>query len=49
MAGGSEGMTGFREGTERQVGVLDLEALVAYLAASSPYTPPAMSRITRLN
>ena len=49
MAGGSEGMTVFREGTERQVGVLDLEALVAYLAASSPYTPPAMSRITRLN
>lgn len=49
IAGGSEGMTVFREGTERQTGVLDLEALVAYLSAHSPYTPPMLGRIGRLN
>jgi 5'-nucleotidase len=49
IAGGSEGMTVFREGTERQVGVLDLEALVAYLGANSPYSPPPLGRIAKLN
>ncbi len=49
IAGGSEGLSVFREGTERQVGVLDLEALVAYLGANSPYSPPAMGRVSRLN
>ena len=49
IAGGSEGMTVFRDGTERQVGVLDLEALVDFLSANSPYTPPALGRISRLN
>jgi 5'-nucleotidase len=49
IAGGSEGMTVFREGTERQVGVLDLEALVGFLGANSPYSPPGVGRITRLN
>ncbi|MBL8523822.1 MAG: bifunctional metallophosphatase/5'-nucleotidase [Betaproteobacteria bacterium] len=49
VAGGSEGLTVFRDGTERQVGVLDLEALVGFLGANSPYTPPGVGRITRLN
>jgi 5'-nucleotidase len=52
IAGGSEGLTTFRDGTERQVSVLDLEALVEYLTASTtstPYTPPPLGRITRLN
>ena len=49
IAGGSEGMAIFREGTERQVGVLDLEALVAFLGANSPYTPPPLGRIARVN
>ena len=52
VAGGSEGYTVFREGTERQVSVLDLEALVQFFAAnsSSPYMPPALgSRLIRLN
>jgi 5'-nucleotidase len=49
IAGGSEGMTVFRDGTERQVGVIDLEALVAFLSANSPYSPPALGRISRLN
>ncbi len=49
IAGGSEGMNVFRQGTERQVGVLDLEALVAFLSANTPYSPPAVGRISRLN
>lgn len=49
IAGGSEGMTVFRDGVDRQVGVLDLEALVGFLGANSPYSPPAVGRIARLN
>lgn len=53
VAGGSEGLTVFREGTERQVSVLDLEALIQYLgdnSARAPYEAPALGkRITRLN
>ena len=53
MAGGSEGLTVMREGTERQVSVLDLEALTTYLATSSinqPYMPPPVGkRIKRVN
>jgi 5'-nucleotidase len=49
IAGGSEGMSVFREGTERQVGVLDLEALVAFLGANSPYSPPPLGRIAKVN
>ncbi len=49
LAGGSEGMGMFREGTDRQVGMLDLEALVALISAGSPYTPPQVGRLTRLN
>jgi 5'-nucleotidase len=49
LAGGSEGMSIFLEGTERQVGVLDLEALVAMISAGSPVTPPSVGRLVRLN
>jgi 5'-nucleotidase len=50
LAGGSEGMTAFRDGTDRQVGVLDLDALVLYLGANSPFNPTATGgRLTRLN
>ncbi len=49
LAGGSEGMGMFREGTDRQVGMLDLEALVALISAGSPVTPPPVGRLTRLN
>ena len=49
LAGGSEGMGMFREGTDRQVGVLDLEALVILISAGSPVTPPPVGRLTRLN
>jgi 5'-nucleotidase len=50
LAGGSEGFTAFRAGTDRMVGVLDLEALVLYLGANSPFAPPAVGgRIARIN
>ena len=49
LAGGSEGMGMFRDGTDRQVGMLDLEALVEMISAGSPVTPPSVGRITRLN
>ena len=49
LAGGSEGMNMFLEGTDRQVGVLDLEALVAMISAGSPVTPPSVGRLVRLN
>ena len=49
LAGGSEGMGLFRAGTDRQVGILDLEALVEMISAGSPYTPPGIGRITRIN
>jgi 5'-nucleotidase len=50
LAGGSEGFSGFLKGTERRVGMLDVEALVNYLAETSPYSPPPIGeRITRRN
>ena len=50
VAGGSEGYLMFPEGSERQVGMLDLEALVQFFATNSPYTPPSLgTRINRLN
>jgi 5'-nucleotidase len=50
LAGGSGGITAFREGTDRQTGVLDLEALVQYLGANSPFNPAMPGgRITRIN
>ena len=49
LAGGSEGMSMFLEGTDRQVGVLDLEALVSMISAGSPVTPPSVGRLVRLN
>ena len=50
IAGGSEGFTVFREGADRQVGVLDLEAVVQFFAAHSPYSPPSIGqRVQRIN
>ena len=49
LAGGTEGLGLFREGTDRQVGVLDLEALVELISSTSPLTPPSVGRLTRLN
>ena len=47
IAGGSEGYEVFRVGTERQVSVLDLEAVVQFLASNSPYTAPAIGQRVR--
>ncbi len=49
LAGGTEGLGLFREGTDRQVGMLDLEALVELISATSPLTPPSVGRLIRLN
>ena len=49
LAGGTEGLGLFREGTDRQVGMLDLEALVALISSTSPLTPPSVGRLIRLN
>ena len=50
LAGGSEGFSAFLKGTDRLVGLLDVEALVNYLSSVSPYSPPPIGeRITRLN
>lgn len=50
LAGGSEGLTLFRAGTDRMTGDLDLDALVSYLVAFSPVAPaPVGGRLTRLN
>jgi 5'-nucleotidase len=53
VAGGSEGLTVFAEGTERQTSVLDLEALVQFLSErteAAPYDAPALGkRIARVN
>ena len=50
LAGGSEGLTLFRSGTDRVTGDLDLDALVSFLVAFSPVVPaPTGGRLTRLN
>jgi 5'-nucleotidase len=46
LAEGGDGCTIFREGTDRLVGIIDLEALVAYLGAHSPVPPGPRNRIT---
>ena len=49
LAGGSDGFIAFLKGVDRSVGLLDVEVLVNYLAAESPYTPPPIGRLKRLN
>jgi 5'-nucleotidase len=50
LAAGSEGFTAMLRGRDRQVSVLDLDALIEFLAAKSPYAPPPIGvRVTRLN
>lgn len=49
LAAGSEGMGAFALGTERQTGVLDLEALVGFMSNIGTYQPPSLGRIKRVN
>ncbi|MEA3009123.1 MAG: 5-nucleotidase [Sphingomonadales bacterium] len=45
LATGGDNFTAFKEGIDASGGPLDLDALEAWVAQSSPLTPPAMDRI----
>lgn len=47
LSGGGDGFKELLAGTDRQRGVLDVEALEQYLVANSPASPPERSRIRR--
>ena len=49
LAGGGDGFTLLREGTERTGGMIDLDALVAYFSTASPVAPGPQDRINRRN
>ncbi len=49
MATGGDGYSVFNEGTERVTGVMDVDALEAYVKAQPVLQLPAPGRITRLN
>lgn len=49
LAVGGDGFTALMEGKDQRVGVYDVDALFSYMKASSPVTPGAVDRITRLN
>lgn len=46
LAGGGDGFTVFKNGTDPLVGVTDIDALVAYFRAHSPLNPGPANRIT---
>ena len=48
LAAGGDGFTGFTKGTDVTGGVVDLDALLAYLSANPGISPPAADRITVL-
>jgi 5'-nucleotidase len=48
LAEGGDGFHVFTEGTERTGGMVDVDALEAYLKAHSPLAPPETNRITRV-
>ena len=49
LAAGGDGVTAFTEGTVVTGGVVDLDALLAYLSANPGLAPPAGDRITVLH
>jgi 5'-nucleotidase len=49
LSTGGDGFTVFKQGTNQQFGVFDVDALHAYFLANSPIPPIAASRIKRLN
>jgi 5'-nucleotidase len=49
LASGGDGFTVATQGTARQTGVYDADALFAYFKTSSPVSPLAPARIVRLN
>ena len=48
LAAGGDGFTAFTKGTDVTGGVVDLDALLAYLSANPGRAPPAGDRITVL-
>jgi 5'-nucleotidase len=48
LAAGGDGFTAFTKGTDVTGGVVDLDALLAYLSANPGLSPPAADRITVL-
>ncbi|HYO52645.1 bifunctional metallophosphatase/5'-nucleotidase [Archangium sp.] len=46
MASGGDGLTVLTQGKDPLTGVIDLDAVDAYLRANNPLTPPALGRIT---
>ncbi|WP_239014551.1 bifunctional metallophosphatase/5'-nucleotidase [Archangium violaceum] len=48
LAGGGDGFRVLAEGTERRGGMVDVDALEAWLKAHSPLSPPETNRITRV-
>ncbi len=49
MASGGDGYSVFNEGTERVTGIMDVDALEAYVQAQPELQVPASGRIVRLN
>ncbi len=49
MADGGDGFTVFTDGTDRTGGMVDLDALAAYVERHSPIAPPDDERIQRLD
>jgi 5'-nucleotidase len=48
LADGGDGFAVLREGTNRQAGGLDLDALLAYFGANPNVAPPTAKRVTKL-
>ena len=49
LALGGDGFTVLKDGTEKQYGIYDDEALFGFFGANSPITPGAPTRISRIN
>jgi 5'-nucleotidase len=49
LALGGDGFAAFKNGSNQQFGVYDVDALFAYFQANSPVAPAPPTRITRTN
>lgn len=49
MAGGGDNFTVLRQGRDRRTGMMDIDALEAFVMANPTITPGTLNRITRLN
>ena len=47
LSDGGDGFPAFTGGTDKYFGGLDIDAFADYLEANSPYTPGALTRITK--